>query len=83
METDQSFPENDAVHLETESRYSRSSCARKRQLDWRGWRRRSEKEIEQTPILAALANTENLLHWTRFFGPLPGLDTKLEQPRER
>lgn len=26
-------------------------------------------EVQQTPILDALADTENLLHWTRSFGP--------------
>ena len=40
-------------------------------------------EMQQTPILDALADTENLLHWTRSFGPLSGLDTKLDNPRER
>lgn len=39
--------------------------------------------MPQTPILDALADTENLLNWTRFFGPLSGLDTKLENPAER
>jgi TnpA family transposase len=49
-----------------------------------GWLEAAIKaEMEQTPILDALADTENLLHWTRFFGPLSGLETKLEQPRER
>jgi len=39
--------------------------------------------MPQTPILDALADTENLLQWTRSSARCRGLDTKLENPRER
>ena len=34
-------------------------------------------------ILEALADTEHWLGWTRHFGPVSGLETKLDRPRER
>jgi TnpA family transposase len=83
QETDQSFPENDAVHLENGEPVL-AKLVRKKTPTRLTWLEATiRKEIQQTPILDALADTENLLHWTRFFGPLSGLETKLEQPRER
>ncbi len=34
-------------------------------------------------VLAALVDTEHWLGWTRHFGPVSGLETKLDRPRER
>jgi hypothetical protein len=39
--------------------------------------------MEEVPIIDALAATENLLHWTRLFAPLSGLETELDHPWER
>jgi len=49
----------------------------------RGLEKEIADRLEPVSILDALADTENLLHWTRFFGPLSGHDAKLDQPRER
>jgi Tn3 transposase DDE domain len=81
QETDQSFPENDAVRERRAGTREAGAQEKPTRLAW--LEAAIRKEIQQTPILDALADTENLLHWTRFFGPLSGLDTKLEQPRER
>ena len=83
LDTDHSFPNNDAVRIENGEPVL-AKLVRKKTPARLAWLEATiRKEMEQTPILDALADTENLLHWTRFFGPLSGLDTKLEQPRER
>jgi TnpA family transposase len=82
-ETDCSFPENDAIRIENGEPVL-AKVLRKKTPTRLAWLEATiRKEMPQTPILEALGDTENLLHWTRFFGPLSGLDTKLEQPRER
>jgi hypothetical protein len=81
--TDLSFPENAALRIENGEPVL-AKLLRKKTPARLGWLEAAIKvEMEQTPILDALADTENLLHWTRFFGPLSGLETKLEQPRDR
>ena len=39
--------------------------------------------LDPVQILDALADTENLLNWTKSFGPLSGHEAKIEKPRER
>jgi Tn3 transposase DDE domain len=39
--------------------------------------------MPQVDILDALIDTEHWLNWTRFFGPISGLDAKIKHPRER
>ena len=39
--------------------------------------------LDPIQILDALADTENLLNWTKSFGPLSGHEAKIEKPRER
>jgi TnpA family transposase len=81
--TDRSFPENDSLRIENGEPVL-AKLLRKNTPGRLAWLEATIRaEMEQTPILDALADTENLLHWTRFFGPLSGLETKLEQPRER
>jgi hypothetical protein len=81
--TDRSFPENDSLRIENGEPVLAKLTRKKTpaRLPWLESMIRAE--MPQTPILDALADTENLLQWTRFFGPLSGLDTKLENPRER
>jgi TnpA family transposase len=83
QETDHSFPENDALRIENGEPVLAKLIPKKTPARLAWLEATIRKEMPQTPILDALADTENLLHWTRFFGPLSGLDTKLEQPRER
>jgi TnpA family transposase len=83
QKTDRSFPENDALRIENGEPIL-TKLARKKTPARLAWLEATIKaEMEQVPILDALADTENLLHWTRFFGPLSGLETKLDHPRER
>ena len=42
-----------------------------------------DQRMEQVSIIDALSDTEHWLNWTRHFGPISGLDTKLNNPRER
>lgn len=83
QETDRSFPENDAIRIENGEPVLTKVLCKKTPARLAWLEATLRREMPQTPILDALADTENLLHWTRFFGPLSGLDTKLEQPRER
>lgn len=39
--------------------------------------------MKEVGILDGLVDTEHWLNWTRFFGPLSGLDAKLDNPRLR
>jgi TnpA family transposase len=81
--TDRSFPENDSLRIENGEPVL-AKLTRKKTPARLAWLESIIRaEMPQTPILDALADTENLLQWTRFFGPLSGLDTKLENPRER
>jgi TnpA family transposase len=83
QKTDRSFPENDALRIENGEPIL-TKLARKKTPARLAWLEATIKaEMDQVPILDALADTENLLHWTRFFGPLSGLETKLDHPRER
>jgi len=83
QKTDRSFPENDALRIENGEPIL-TKLARKKTPARRAWLEATIKaEMDQVPILDALADTENLLHWTRFFGPLSGLETKLDHPLER
>jgi hypothetical protein len=44
---------------------------------------RKQRCYRSRPFLDALADTENLLNWTRSFGPLSGHEAKIDKPRER
>ncbi len=83
QESDRSFPENDALRIENGEPVLAKLLRKKMPARLRWLEATIKTEMEETPILDALADTENLLHWTRFFGPLSGLETKLKQPRER
>jgi TnpA family transposase len=83
QETDGSFPENDAIRIENGEPILATVPRQKTPARLAWFEATIRKEMPQTPILDALADTENLLHWTRFFGPLSGLDAKLENPAER
>ena len=77
QQTDRSFPENAALRIENGEPVL-TKLLRKKTPARLAWLEATIKaEMEQVPILDALADTEKLLHWTRFFGPLSGLETKL------
>ena len=81
--TNQSFPENDGVRLEhgapVLTKLSRKGDPAK--LRW--LEQTIAARLEPVQILDALADTEQLLHWTRFFGPLSGYEAKIDSLRER
>lgn len=83
QETDRSFPGNDALRIENGEPILTKLVRKKTPARLAWFEATIRAEMEQVPILDALADTENLLHWTRFFGPLSGLETKLDHPRER
>jgi len=81
--TDESFPANEGVRIEQGAPVL-SKLPRRAEPTGLQW---LEKEIaaklEPLSILDALTDTEHLLHWTDFFGPLSGHEAKLDRARER
>jgi TnpA family transposase len=81
--TDESFPANEGVRIEQGAPVL-SKLPRRAEPTALQW---LEKEIaaklEPLAILDALTDTEHLLHWTDFFGPLSGHEAKLDRARER
>ena len=81
--TDESFPNNQSVRIDNGEPVLSKIPRKAEPAALRGLEKEIADRLEPVSILDALADTENLLHWTRFFGPLSGHDAKLDQPRER
>lgn len=80
---DQSFPENEGVRLEHGTPVL-TKLPRKPEPAKLCWLEQTlAGRLEPVQILDALADTEQLLNWTRFFAPLSGYEAKLDSPRER
>jgi TnpA family transposase len=82
-QTDESFPSNESVRIENGEPVLSKGARKAETASLRMLEKEIADRIEPISILDALADTENLLNWTRFFGPLSGHDAKLNQPRER
>jgi TnpA family transposase len=81
--TDQSFPENEGVRLEHGAPVLTKLPRKPEPAKLRWLEQTLAGRLEPVQILDALADTEQLLNWTRFFGPLSGYEAKLDSPRER
>jgi TnpA family transposase len=81
--TDQSFPENEGVRLENGAPVLTKLPRRAEPAKLRWLERTIARRLEPIQILDALADTEHLLHWTRFLGLLSGHEAKIDSPRER
>lgn len=80
--TDDSFPDNEHVRIENGelviSKYERSA----QPIELPAINTLISLRLKTLNILDVLADTENWLHWTQFFGPLSGFETKIANPRE-
>jgi len=80
---DESFPNNENVRIENGEPVLSKLARKVEPATLRELEQEVAARLEPVSVLDALADTENLLNWTRFFGPLSGHDAKLDQPRER
>jgi TnpA family transposase len=81
--TDEAFPDNEHIRIENGEPVL-SKLNRKSEPD--GLKRLEQllkERIGATNVIDILADTEHWLGWTRFFGPISGLDAKLDNPQER
>jgi TnpA family transposase len=81
--TDASFPGNKSVRFENGELILSRLPARPipkplKALDWL-----IAERLEPINILDVLADTERWLNWTRFFGPLSGYESRVDDPRPR
>jgi TnpA family transposase len=81
--TDQSSPENEGVRLEHGAPVLTKLPRKGEPAKLRWLEQTIADRLESIQVLDALADTENLLHWTRFFGPLSGYEAKIDSLRER
>ncbi len=77
------FPENESLRLENGKPVLRRLTKKKKPAEFKTLKQLIANKIEPVNILDVLADTENWLNWTRFFGPLSGHDAKIESPRSR
>lgn len=82
-ETDSRFPGNDSVRFENGEPVLRRFEKRSRTGELKELEQLITERIEPVNILDVLADTENWLGWTRFFGPISGHDAKVESSRDR
>lgn len=78
-QTDQSFPSNGKLSFNKDRfvvhRYRRNKPADLAQLE-----ALLKERLQPTHVLDVLTDTELWLHWTRFFKPISGHESRLEQP---
>lgn len=82
-ETDLSFPQNSNLRIENDNPILRRPKKVAALPGLRGFEQLIADRLEPTNILNVLRDTEYWLNWTRFFGPISGHDTKLDDPLSR
>jgi TnpA family transposase len=80
---DDALPGNDTVRLDGGRPVVKPLKAKPLPSDAAWLDKEFELRLGVTPILDAVADVENLLNTTRFFGPLSGFEGKLPNARER
>jgi hypothetical protein len=81
--TDECFPSNESLRIENGEPVL-SKLVRRSEPEQLRWLEKAVAErLETVSILDMLADTDNVLRWTRSFGPLSGHEAKLDQARER
>lgn len=80
---DDAFCGDDTVRLEGNRVVVKPVKATDLPKDFEWFNRELDGRLGVTPILDAVADVENLLDLTRFFGPLSGFEGKLPNARER
>lgn len=81
--TDRAFPDNEAVRIEDGVPTIRKPEKRPVPEGLRAFEELVAERLEPVNILEILTDTEHWLHWTQFFGPISGYETKLEDPTTR
>jgi len=83
QKADAGFPDNKHLRIENGEPVLTAAGARPDPAGLREFESLLKRHMEPVEILDALVDTEHWLNWTRFFGPLSGLDTKLKNARVR
>ena len=81
--TDTAFPQNTSLRIEHGEPILTRSARRPEPEQLPLLEQLLAARMPPVNILDVLADTEQWLNWTRFFGPLSGHDTKVVDPRER
>ena len=81
--TAESFPDNAGVRIENGEPVLTKLPRKDDPAKLRWLEKTIADRLDSVQILDALADTENLLNWTRSFGPLSGHEAKIDKPRER
>ncbi|WP_141540691.1 Tn3 family transposase [Bacillus cereus] len=83
QDTDKAFPKNEKVRIENGEVIIGKLKKKAHPLMLKDLESFIYKKIEHINILDMLSDTEHWLNWTRFFGPVSGYDTKIENVVER
>lgn len=81
--TDRSFPDNQSVRLERGEAILRRPDKAQEPAGLRFLEAFIADQLEPVNILDVLRDTEHWLNWTRFFKPISGHETKLDEPVSR
>jgi hypothetical protein len=81
--TDTAFPQNREVTIEDGEPKVKWPGKKASPAGLRSIKKLISQRIERVNILDVLADTENWVGWTKFFGPLSGYDARVSDPRER
>jgi TnpA family transposase len=81
--TDRAFPSNQAVSIEDGVPSIHRPEKRPDPEGLRGFEELVASRLDPVNILDILTDTEYWLHWTQFFGPISGHETKVEDPVAR
>jgi TnpA family transposase len=80
---DSGFPENEYLRIENGEAVLKRLRRKPDPVGMRSFERNLKDRMMPVGILDILVDTQEWLNWTRHFGPVSGLDTKLDNPVER
>ena len=80
---DQGYPKNEYLRIEKGEAVLKRLRRNPDPAGLRSFERLLKERMTPVGILDVLADTEKWLNWTRHFGPISGLDSKLTNPAER
>jgi TnpA family transposase len=80
---DQGFPTNEYLRIENGEAILKRLRRKPDPAGLRSFERHLKDRMTPVGILDILADTEEWLHWTRHFGPISGLESKLDNPTDR
>ena len=81
--TDHTFPTNKALRIENGQPVLRRLSSKRGKRTFERLEKALRTRLNTVPILDVLTDTENLLGWTQFFGPLTGFEAKMDNLTER